>query len=553
MPAHTSEVKPALPASRVDALLREAWTRQGITPSPVASDATFLRRLTLDLWGTLPSPEDRSAFEADTAADKRARQVDKMLADERFAERFAMVWTDLLLGETKVKIALDRAAFRSWLKARMTARASWDSIVRDIVSGTGTNSPGGSVKDRSLAAVAPVAEPLDSDVHGNVNYLLRHRNAVEDLTGRTSRMFLGIQIQCAQCHDHKTEAWTMGQFQSLAAAFVQTRAVPEGGRDKGEMMVFNVRDMPRARLGPKATDAQRAIAKAEPRALDGTALDGRDRRKALADWITSRQNPTFAKAFVNRVWAQLLGSGFVDPVDDFRPGNKPDLPELLDALAEGFSSSGFDVRGVIRTVCLSDAYQRSAGPPAALWASFALRPLPADVLFDAVVSAGGLGPLVEEVAGERAELVRARTRQRFVLVLDVDEDAGTHRFEGSIPHALLLSNGAVTRVATRAVEGSALLDILRKEKTDEGRLRALYERSLGRKPTTEEIAAWTRFIAEGAAAGNEPDERSRPKGKADPLAKLERRLKSRAETPRDRAFEDIFWALLNSSEMAMQH
>jgi hypothetical protein len=389
-------------------------------------------------------------------------------------------------------------------------------------------------------------------VHGNVNYVIGYRGAVEDLTGRTARAFLGIQIQCAQCHDHKTESWTTDQFRGLAAAFIQTRPVPSERPGKGEMPVFDVKDLPRARLGPRATDAQKEIAKTPPRALDGTPLEGDSRRKALADWITAPKNPTFAKAFVNRTWSQLLGSGFVAPIDDFRPGNKADLPELLDALAAGFQAGRHDVRGLFRTVCLSEAYQRSAGPPAALWSSFALRPLAPEVVFDAVVSAAGLAPILEEVLGERAELARARTRQRFVLVLDVDEDAGTHRFEGGIAQALLLSNGVVTRVAAKAIDGGALLEVLRKEGSDDSRIDKLYSMTLSRPPSADERAAWKRFLDEGAAGPKGPEE-PRPAKKGDPLARLEKRLTSRAKTPRERTYEDMFWALLNASEMTLQH
>lgn len=552
--APTTAVTSAVPPARAADLLVAAWERQGITPQPPADDAAYLRRATLDLWGVLPTPAEVAAFLADAAPDKRARLIDRLLSDPRFSERFAAVWTDLLLGEGRPRDGVDRAAFRAWLKQQMEERAPWSAVVRAILTGTGAGSPGGSLKDRAIAAHAPAAEPLSPDVHGNVNYLLRYRGAVEDLTGKTSRAFLGIQIQCAQCHDHKTEAWTTDQFRGLSAAFIQTRAVPAGDRDRGEMRVFEVRDLPRARLGPKATDAQRAIAAAPPRALDGTPLDPERRREALADWITSKQNPTFAKAFVNRTWAQLLGTGFVEPVDDLRPGNKPELPELFDALAEGFTASNHDVRALYRTVCLSEAYQRAAGPPGALWSSFAARPLPAVVLFDAVVSAAGLGPLVEEVAGERAELVRARTRERFVLVLDVDEDAGTHRFEGSIAHALLLSNGAVTRVAARAVEGGALLSVLRAPGGDDAKLDALYTATLSRLPTPGERAAWRRFLDDAGSAASEPDRPAAAgKRKNDPLARLEKRLRSRARDPRERAYEDLFWALLNSSEMALQH
>ena len=531
-------------------MLRSAWEKQSVTPSAPVDDATFLRRLTLDLWGVLPAPAEIDAFAKNTAEDKRVRQIDRMLGDPRFAERFAVVWTDVLLGEATPRDGVDRASFRSWLKQKMLEKTPWNAMTREIIAGSGTNSPGGTIKERSIASHAPVAEAYNPDVHGHVNYLLQFKNNVENLTGKTSRAFLGIQIQCAQCHDHKTEAWTMDQFRGLAASFIQTRGVPVEKRDKGEMRVLEVKDTPRAKLGPKATEGMRAIAKVAPRALDGTAFPNDSRRKALADWITAKNNPTFAKAFVNRVWAQLLGSGFIEPVDDFRPGNKPILPELLDALADGFVAANYDIRGVYRTVCLSDAYQRSAGPDAKLWSSFAMRPVPAVVLFDVIVNAAGLQPIIEDVLGERAELARARTRQQFVLMLDVDEDAGTHSFEGGIPHALLLANGVVSRVAARAVEGGTLLELLRSADSDEAKIDKLYLRTLSRHPTAEEVTQWKQYLDEAPNAGRDS---SMPKRKGDALANLDKRLGSKARNARERAYEDMFWALLNSSEMAFQH
>lgn len=546
---------PASVAVRLDEILREGWRKQGVTETAAADDATFLRRASMDLLGTLPAPEAIASFVADAGADKRARAIDAMLADPRFSDRFATVWTELLLGEAKMKDGVDRAAFRSWLRARMVERAPWDVIVREIVGGEGRNSPGGAVRERGVAAMSTTVEPEDKGVHGAVNYPLRYRTMVEDLAGKTSRAFLGIQIQCAQCHDHKTESWTTDQFRGFAAAFVKTRAVPDGERDKGEMRLYDVKDLPRAKLGPKAPDSAKAIASVAPRALDGTALDAEHPRKALAAWITGKQNPTFAKAFVNRAWAGLLGSGFVEPVDDLRPGNPAELPEALDLLAADFATGGFDVRRLLRTICLSAAYARGAGPDAKLWASFALTPVPADVLLDAVVSATGLGALVEEIAGERADLVRARTRQRFVLVLDVDEDAGTHRFEGSIAHALLLANGVVTRTGATAVNGGALEKILHGSGSDDDKLDALYLRTLSRKPEAEERARWKAFLdaAGSGPAEAQPAAAAVSAGKADPLAKIAKRLKSKARTAREQAWEDLFWALLNSSEMAFRH
>jgi hypothetical protein len=538
----------------LDDLLRAAWQKQSITPAAPADDATFLRRASLDLLGALPPPEQVRAFTADPRPDKRSVLVDDMLKDPRFSDRFSAVWTDILLGEPGPKLGVDRAAFRSFLRARLEERAPWDSIARDIVGGEGRNSPGGALRDRAVASMSATAEPEAKGVHGAVNFPLRYRNTVEDLAGKTSRAFLGVQIQCAQCHDHKTEKWTTDQFRGFAAAFIKTRGAPAEGKEKGEMRLFDVEDRPRARLGPKAPDSARAIASVEPRALDGTKLDPDRPRKALAAWIASKDNPWFAKAFVNRVWAGLTGSGFVEPVDDLRPGNPAALPEALDLLANEFVRSGFDVRRLVRAICLSEAYQRSAGPAAELWSSFALRPLPADVLLDGIVSAAGLGPLLEDVAGERADVIRARTRQRFVLVLDVDEDAGTHRFEGSIAHALLLSNGSVARVAATAVEGSALEKIVHGPGSDDDKIAEMYLRALSRRPTSEELAHWKRFLDEASASGADSGAAPAPApGKADPLGRLAKRLKSKARTARERAYEDIFWAMLNSSEMAFRH
>jgi hypothetical protein len=554
VPAASTPTAVAAVAPQIDTLLRTAWEKQGITPSAPADDATFLRRLTLDLWGVLPTPADLNSFAKDSAPDKRARQIDRMLEDPRFAERFAIVWTNVLLSEAKPRDGVDRASFRSWLKQRLVERAPWDAITREIISGSGTNSPGGRIQERAIAAHAPVAEPYAAEVHGHVNYLLQFKNGVENLTGKTSRAFLGIQIQCAQCHDHKTEAWTMDQFRGLAATFIQTRGVPVEKREQGEMRVLEVKDTPRAKLGPKATEGMRAIVDVPPKALDGTSLageKGQSRRKALADWMTAKNNPTFAKAFVNRTWAQLLGTGFVEPVDDFRPGNKPVLPELLDDLSQGFVAANYDIRGLYRKICLSEAYQRGAGPAAPLWSTFAMRPLPAVVMFDMIVHAGGLLPIIEDVLGERAELARARTREQFVLMLDVDEDAGTHDFEGGIPHALLLANGVVSRVASRAVDGGALLDIVRGPDSDDAKIDALYLRTLSRHPTPEEIANWKRFLDDAPAKADADS--AVPQRKGDPLARIDTRLRSKARTPRERAYEDLFWALLNSSEMAFQH
>jgi hypothetical protein len=208
---------------RVDALLEAEWKASGVSPAGPASDAQFFRRAYLDLAGTLPPPEAVTAFLADTSPDKRARAVDALLASPRYAERWAAYWEEVLLRDSAKENIVDRAALRAWLRARFAENAPWDRVARDLVTATGKSSPGGSARERRMAAAIDAAGAEDAGVNGAVNWLLQFKRSTEDLAGATSRTFLGVQIQCAQCHDHKTEKWTTTDFRRFAAAFARTR------------------------------------------------------------------------------------------------------------------------------------------------------------------------------------------------------------------------------------------------------------------------------------------------------------------------------------------
>jgi hypothetical protein len=188
---------------RVDALLEAEWKASGVSPAGPASDAQFFRRAYLDLAGTLPPPEAVTAFLADTSPDKRARAVDALLASPRYAERWAAYWEEVLLRDSAKENIVDRAALRAWLRARFAENAPWDRVARDLVTATGKSSPGGSARERRMAAAIDAAGAEDAGVNGAVNWLLQFKRSTEDLAGATSRTFLGVQIQCAQCHDHK--------------------------------------------------------------------------------------------------------------------------------------------------------------------------------------------------------------------------------------------------------------------------------------------------------------------------------------------------------------
>lgn len=552
-PAPSTASNAAAPApdivARIDALLEAEWNQSRVSPAKPASDAQFFRRAYLDLAGTLPPPEAITTFLADTSPDKRERAVDALLASPRYAERWAAYWEEVLIRDGVKDNIVDRAALRAWLHARFAENTPWDRVARDLVTATGKSSPGGRARERRMAADmgAPGAE--SEGVNGAVNWVLQFKRSTEDLAGATSRTFLGVQIQCAQCHDHKTEKWTTTDFRRFAASFARTRVRPVEAKDKGMMRTFEVEDVDRLRLGKKATAEQREIASLTPAALDGTVFPGEAPRAELAAWMTT--NPWFAKAIVNRMWALLLGHGFVEPVDDLRPSNAPRAAPALDALAADFAAHQYDLKHLLRVITRTRAYGLAAGAPEAeaAWAAFAPRALPAPVLLDAILAATELDPLLEEALGQRADALRAGMRKKFRFLFDVDESGESDDFEGTIPQALLLLNGPLVGHGASALAGTALADVLAMPGGDAAKIEALYLRTLSRRPSAEETARWVRFLDEAAAA---PDDAPAPAAQG-PLARLYKRAPSVAETPRDRAYEDLFWALLGSSEFAFQH
>ena len=378
-PKPVAAVPSRLSAPEVDRAIRAAWTAAGVTPAKPADDATWLRRVTFDIVGAPPSPEDVLAFVADKSPDKRAKKVDALLASPLYATHWTNVWDDILVGHDVRDPRLDRAELRAWLHGRFSANAPWDKMVAELVSATGQNSEGGTRNalpmdvptpdapngmagmngmggTSGVTSDAPTAASGAQGVNGAVNYTLRFQTP-QDLAGSASRTFLGVQIQCAQCHDHKTEKWKQDDFRKLTAAFLHAEIEPiDKGQTKGIRRVI-VSDTARVQARSAKNAELAPIAAATPTALDGTVLDkGKETRKELATWMTSPKNPWFAKAYVNRIWAHFVGRGFVNPVDDLRVGNPTTLPETLEAMAKDFAENGFDTKALIRLVCASEVY-----------------------------------------------------------------------------------------------------------------------------------------------------------------------------------------------------
>jgi hypothetical protein len=561
----------------VDTLLRAEWQKAGVAPTPRADDATWLRRAWIDVLGTIPPPEVTRRFLADGAKDKRARAIDEMLASPLWADHWTAYWDEVWMGRDTRAPDVDRGAFRAWLHDAFAKDRPWDQIVTQLLTATGLNSTGG---PRKAAYLDDGHGAVPEGVNGAVNWTLRYQLDPQDMAGNASRSLLGVQIQCAQCHDHKTEKWTQKDFQGFAAAFVRTRLVPlDRGKSMGEIKRVELHDLDHAAPRFAKMSDLDPIEKAQPRALDGTELTGRDGgvRAALARWVTSPKNEWFARALVNRVWGHFLGRGFVDPVDDLRPSNPAAAPALLDALAADFVTGGYHLKELVRLVVGSEAYALSAAPlPEAtakvdpevkLWERFRVTPLGPEELLNALVAATRVDSVIRAMGRMDLEEIRAKVKQRYGFLFDVDEEADAGDYEGTIAQGLALLNGGVVAAGASVLPGSALADVLGAPGDDESKLEAIYLRTLCRLPAQDEVERWTAFLAAAqsaadvpapaaptpAAASPRPGPGAGKKRAPDPLARVEKRAAAGAPSARVRAWEDLLWALLNSSEFVLNH
>jgi hypothetical protein len=462
------------------------------------------------------------------------------------------VWDDILMGQARTGIAIDREAFRSWLQKRFADNSGWDKVVFDLITASGVNSAGGPrQEDPALRDKADAS----ADVNGAANWVLRYQDAPQDLAGSVARTFLGVQVQCAQCHDHKTEKWKQADFRKWTASFVRTRGKPQGPAKKMELRTFEVRDFPKPQVGgKKAPPDIQAIAASTPTALDGTYLGQQGSRRALASWLVAANNPWFARMSVNRLWARLTGRGFVDPVDDFRPSNPAQLPELLDQLATDFAMHDFDQKRLLRAICLTEVYQESTSgsqgdPQNDLWSHQRLRPMGPEELLNSLMAATGLEPVLEDAAGGDLYKVKEKMQKDFTFLFDVDEPDDDDSFSGTIPQALMLLNGGLVNRSVRPIPGTAM-DAVFTLKTDPERIEELYLRTLSRPPTADETAHWLTFI-NGADAEAQNEMPPKPNQPGDVMGKLQKNIHDKA--PKKKAYEDLFWALLNSSEFIFNH
>jgi hypothetical protein len=493
----------------IDRLIEKELRAGKIRPAALTTDAQFLRRVMLDLTGELPMPADVTEFVADRDKNKRAKLIDKLLASEEFARHWARYWREVIGSRlSELRGQLFARNFEEWMAEQLQKNTSWSSIARQMILANGP---------------ARFTEPDK----GGPNFFLASRfgaDANVERAAETSRVFMGIQIQCAQCHDHPSDVWKRQQFHEFAAYFARVQQRPM--REENRLVGYRLFSRP---LGehrmPSKTNPRQGTAMV-PRFLNGESpgrgLTDMQRRKALADSIVSKKNYWFAGAYVNRVWGELLGQSFVNPVDDMGPQKDALFPGVLTRLAGSFRGSDYDMKALFRAILNSRTYQRqirlgeSSDDHLMFAASYPTR-LKADALWQSLVNVLGKMGAPAPAARRRGPYALFqgfeglfKNEFRFDPSLKADE------VEGSIPQALLLMNSPVINNRIQARGTNLLARILKSYPKNDDALRMVYLRTLARKPTDRELAKCRKYL---------------------------QKVGNRAE-----AFEDILWALINSTE-----
>lgn len=493
----------------INARIAERLSIDAVEPAPAADDAEFLRRASLDLIGCIPTAEEVRAYLADTDADKRSKLVDRLIADARHSRHFAQTWRALLLPEieTEPQLRYLQPGFEKFLEQRRLENVGFDVIVRDLLT-VPIASPGETPEFvlRDLNQPNPIA-------------FIASKNAdPAKIASSSIRTFLGIRLECAECHNHPFDPWTREQFWSQAAFFAGIER-----RGKGPFApLVEVAD--RTEISLMNTDRMVPV-----QFLDETkphSAGTQSPRVQFAVWMTSPSNPYFAKAIVNRVWSQLMGTGLTEPVDDFSAANPPSHPELLDELAAAFRESGYDLSLLLRAICRSEAYRRTSRltednqSPPELFARMAIRPMSPDQFADSLMLAVQVQPSDERVAGDDVEDL---DRRRILDLLQADgsrTDPAT-----SVTQALAFMNGRIVDLATRSAAGTRI-QRLAEEFSDslDSPIEELFLVTLSRLPTYAERET----ISATLKLGESNQERGDQLG-------------------------NLLWALLNSPEFRWNH
>lgn len=488
-----------------------------IPPSPVCDDATFIRRVALDIGGRLPTAEEATAFLASTAPDKRAQYIEKLLRSPDYADFFANKWTSLLKNRRDdASDITSNFAFHAWIRDSLLSNLPYDQMVRQLLAATGTV-----ISNPPVAWYKRVKEP---------------KQQLEDV----AQLFLGVRLQCAQCHHHPFERWSQDDYYSLAAFFSQVGRKPTGVR--GEDMIFHKRGIATAKNVKTGEDLKPAAFGDDVGAISADE----DPRLRLADWMSSPENPFFAKAVVNRYWKHFFKRGLIEPEDDIRETNPPTNPELLAALEQHFIESGFDLKELVRTITNSTAYQLSAQPnehnlvDRQNYSRYYPRRLQAEVLLDAIDDLTGATTTFANLPpGTRAVALPDNSYNNasaFLKVFGRPDNTSVCECEreesSSLAQSLHLINSSEIKSKLATGDGRAAI-FSKLEQSHEDQIKQLYLIAFAREPRPDELRIALEYL-----------EQPIPGADGNPVP---------SGTAVRQNYQDLIWALMNSKEFQFNH
>jgi hypothetical protein len=503
-------------ATRIDQRLAAAWGKD-IKPAPIADDAEFIRRVHLDLAGRIPSVTEVRDFLEDDRPDKRRIWVKRILAADpdddsyrdAFASHFANVWRAALLAQTNQQQLFQQPGLEAWLRQRVKSGVGYDVIVRDLLTQQTTGPQGA----QFIGGGPPEGSPAA--------FFQANEFRPENLAGSSARLFLGVSLECAQCHDHPFAKWTRDQFWEYAAFFTD---LPQQPRPVGA--TGRTQPLPRGQIKILGTEKV-----ATARFLDGKEPEwrGNGTRPTLVDWMTTAENPFFARAAVNRMWAQFFGIPLVEQGNEAEGDTHASHKELLDELASAFAAHKFDAKFLILAITTSQAYQRtsavshSSQKTPRSFARMPLRGLTPEQLFDSLAVATEY----QDASGAADPFVGVRgnpqsPRAQFLAKFP-GQEAQTD-YQTSILQALYLMNSEFVSDRTN-VKTNRTLATLAAQRTDTARkVESLFLVVLSRKPRAAESERLVKYVDAGGAAGDS-----------------------------GKALADVFWVLLNSPEFLLNH
>jgi hypothetical protein len=532
---HAKEESTVPQIAFINSQIESVWADAGVEPVERATDLEWCRRVYLDLIGRIPTVDEVLRYKNDHSRDKQSVLVDRLLGDDHvseYAKHWSNVWTTVLVGRDADNQMVDRSGMRKYLQTAWESNVPYDQFVEELLTATGDNA------DRSEAV----------EFNGATNFLSgKLGDGALQATAKTAQIFLGLQVQCTQCHNHPFNSGVkQNQFWELNAFFRQTRALRRFGGGRRVSWVELV-DEDFAGQGGDPNEAEifyelrnGLVKVAFPVFIDGTEISrsgllpgslsdgtpyGVNRRRELASLI--RSDPLFPKALVNRIWAYFLGYGFTRPIDDFGAHNPPSPPALLDGLAQRFTEYSYDLKSLMRWIVLSKPYGLSSritsgsekdapgsGEPP-YFSRFYVRQMGPEQLYDSLMVATKTNRVGD---AERQD----RWLSQFVMAFGTDEGDTSTTFNGTIPQILMLFNGDLVQEATSLNQDGFLDQVIVANRKNQDKINALYVASLSRWPSSIELRYANQLLL--ARQGQVKE-----------------------------ALQDIWWALLNSNEFILNH